>query len=117
MNNRLREEIAQLHAQICSGLADPNRILLLYSLYERPSNVGDLAEALQIPQPSVSRHLKILRERGLVCAEREGQQVIYALADGRVIKALDLLREVMSERFASQYTLARSVAEETPIKE
>ena len=109
MNNQLREEIAQLHAQICSGLADTNRILLLYTLAERPHSVGELADALEMSQPTVSRHLKILKERGLVCAEREGQQVVYALADSRVIQALDLLRAVMGERLENQYTLARAV--------
>src|SRR5258707_5027446 len=104
MDNQLREEIANLHAQICSGLADPNRILLLYTLADCPHNVGELAEALGMPQPTVSRHLKILRERGLVCAEREGQQVVYALGDDRVIQALDLLRAVMAERLENQYT-------------
>jgi ArsR family transcriptional regulator len=108
MDNQLREEIAQLHAQICSGLADPNRILILYALAEGPRNVGDLAEVFEMPQPTVSRHLKTLRERGLVSSRREGQLVYYTLADQRVIQALDLLRAVMSERLENQMTLART---------
>lgn len=114
MQKQLREEIARLHAQICSGLAEPNRILLLYTLEEGPHSVGELAEELELPQPTVSRHLNILKERGMVCAERERQQIVYSLADERVIQALDLLRAVLGERLESQYTVSRSTAEKIP---
>jgi DNA-binding transcriptional ArsR family regulator len=111
MDIKLREEITQLHAQICSGLADSNRILLLYALSEQPHTVGNLAEILAVPQPTVSRHLKVLRERGLVTAAREGQTVCYHLADERVIQALDLLRAVLGQHLENRASLARSVAQ------
>ena len=53
----LTQEITKLHANICSGLADPRRILILYALYEKPTNVSDLANSLGIGQPAASRHL------------------------------------------------------------
>jgi len=109
MDTGLREEVAQLHAQICNALADPNRILILYALEEGIRNVSQLSELLNLPQPTVSRHLKTLRERGLVCAQREGQMVYYILKDSRVIEALDLLRAVLGEQLQSQITLAKRV--------
>src|SRR5690349_8419289 len=102
MEQKVREEIAQLHAHICGGLADSNRILLLYLLADEPHNVTDLAHRLGLPQPTVSRHLKILRERGIVCAERDGQSVYYSLADYRIIQALDLLRELLAVQLGNQ---------------
>jgi DNA-binding transcriptional ArsR family regulator len=107
----LTQEITSLHAGICSALADPNRILILYALHEKPSNVSDLAEALGISQPTASRHLNLLRERGLVEARREGQSVVNTLADERVIQALDLLRAVLASNLKSQAVLAKSVSE------
>lgn len=106
MDRNLKEEVIQLHAHVCSGLADTNRILLLYSLYEKPRNVTELAELLGVPQPTVSRHLKILRERGMVIAHRDGQSVIYHVSDPRIIQALDLLRSVMTNNLRSQAALA-----------
>ena len=106
MDRNLRDEVIQLHAHVCSGLADTNRILLLYNLSENPRNVTELAELLGVPQPTVSRHLKILRERGLVSAHREGQAVIYQVSDPRIIQALDLLRSVMNNNLRSQAALA-----------
>jgi len=108
----LLQEINQLHANICGALADPSRILILYLLSEGPLNVNTLVEKLDLPQPTVSRHLKVLRERGLVIAERDGQSVYYTLADSRVIEALDLLRTVLGERLSKQATLANSVTRE-----
>ena len=107
----LTEEITALHAGICSALADPRRILILYALNEKPSNVSDIAEALRIGQPTASRHLNLLRERGLVTAKREGQSVVNTLADQRVIQALDLLREILASNLQSQAVLAESVTE------
>jgi ArsR family transcriptional regulator len=107
----LTEEITALHAGICSALADPRRILMLYALNEKPSNVSDIAQALGISQPTASRHLNLLRERGLVTAKREGQSVVNTLADQRIIQALDLLRAVLASNLQSQAVLAESVSE------
>ena len=96
MQTNLRREVHQLHAEICHAISDPNRILILYELREGPRNVGELAENLSLSQPTVSRHLKVLRDRRMVLAEREGTNVYYTLADQRVIQALNLLREVLA---------------------
>ena len=72
MDERLEREVNLLHASICQALADPKRILILYALSEGPRTVTELTEALDVPQPTVSRHLKVLRERRLVSTERDG---------------------------------------------
>ncbi len=101
----LPEEITQLHADICSALGDPRRILILYRLAEKPSTVNDLAEKIGASQPATSRHLKTLRERGLVHASRQGATVEYSLADMRLIEALDLLRGVLRDSIAYRASL------------
>lgn len=101
----LTQEITQLHADICSALADPRRILLLYALAEHSDNVSDLAAAIGISQPATSRHLKVLKERGLVSATRNGVNVEYRLKDMRLIEALDLLRAVLRDRLAHNASL------------
>jgi len=103
----LQQEVTQLHADICSALADPSRILILYALNEKNYTVNDLAEVIGIPQPSVSRHLKVLRERNLVQAIRQGMNVEYHLLDRRLIEALDLLRGVMHDRITHRASLVQ----------
>jgi DNA-binding transcriptional ArsR family regulator len=112
MDSRLREEILVLHANICEGLADPTRILILYTLDEKARNVTELAAALGVSQPTTSRHLKMLRNRGMVIAERKAQAVVYSLTDRRVIEALDILRAVLADGLHSQGKLASSVTKD-----
>jgi DNA-binding transcriptional ArsR family regulator len=107
--SKLEEEVSSLHAEICAGLADPKRILILYSLAERPCNVNELAAALSMPQPLVSRHLKVLRERGMVLATRHGQTVEYRLGDARLIEALDLLRGVLRDNLSRRFDLVDQI--------
>jgi len=111
VDQALVEEINLLHAQVCQGVADPTRILILYSLADDPRYVTELAEMLGVRQPTVSHHLKVLRDRGLVTATREGNAVRYALRDRRVIQALDLLRAVMADLLAERAKLAHAIAE------
>jgi DNA-binding transcriptional ArsR family regulator len=112
MDSNLKAEITELHAQVCSGLSDPTRILILYKVAEKPINVSELAETLEIPQPTVSRHLKVLRDRRMVISQRDGQSVFYSISDKRIIQALDLLREVMSSSLEDQVALIHSASQE-----
>lgn len=82
---------------------------MLYALNESPRNVTELTNELGIPQPTASRHLKVLRERGLVRAVKQGTTVTYHIADTRLIQALDLLRAVMRERLAYRASLVTEI--------
>ena len=105
------QEVIQLHAEICAGLADPKRILILYALSEKPCNVNELGTYLGLNQPMVSRHLKVLRERGMVQANRVGASVEYSLADVRLIQALDLLRSVLHDHLSHRAELFEAFVE------
>ncbi len=107
VNPTLKQEIIQLEADFCAALSDPTRILILYALNEKSLNVTELTNELGTPQPTTSRHLKVLRERGLVYTERQGTIVTYHLADQRVIQALDLLRSAMRDRLTQQASLVK----------
>lgn len=111
--DNLSQEVHQLHAGLCSALADPWRILLLYTLNESPCTVNDIAAKLGMSQPTTSRHLKILREQGLVRATRLGANVEYSLVDSRLIEALDLLREVLRDRLQHTARLLETTEERT----
>ncbi|RAX50368.1 transcriptional regulator [Arthrobacter sp. AQ5-05] len=67
------------HDDIFSALADPTRRRLLEALREDSCSVGSLVEALGVSQPTVSKHLKVLREAGLVSMRADGQRRYYAL--------------------------------------
>ncbi len=68
--------------KVMKALSDPNRVKIIKMLQHKTMCVCEMREALQIAQPSVSKHLKILEEAGLVSSRKEGQWVNYYLADG-----------------------------------
>ncbi|TEU18993.1 MAG: transcriptional regulator [Anaerolineales bacterium] len=109
MDKLLQNKLAQFHAGICQALADTTRIAILYELAEGRKNVSQLVEALGSPQATVSRHLKVLRERGMVNNERDGVNVYYSLADQRIIKALELLRGIMADILTQRRRLAEAL--------
>jgi DNA-binding transcriptional ArsR family regulator len=107
MDEHLRDEVTRLHAQVCSALGDPNRILIIYALKEGSLNVGEIAETLNSSQPTISRHLKTLRDSGIVKAHRNGQSIYYTISDRRVLQALDLLRAVLADTLEGTANLAQ----------
>lgn len=96
--SQLKQELINLEANFCSGLGDPTRLLVLYTLFEGNKNVTELMEELKISQPNISRHLKILREKNLVKFSKSGTTVNYELTDPRIIEALDMLRKIMRDQ-------------------
>ena len=62
-----------------SALSDPSRRAMLELLLEQPRAVGELVERLGLTQPGTSKHLRVLREAGLVRVRTEAQRRIYAL--------------------------------------
>ncbi len=77
-------QIMREFIKVMKALSDPNRVKIVKMLQYKTMCVCEMREALQIAQPSVSKHLKILEEAGLVANKKEGQWVNYYLADGSI---------------------------------
>ncbi|MCB0119126.1 MAG: winged helix-turn-helix transcriptional regulator [Anaerolineales bacterium] len=101
----LTQEISQLEANLCSAFSDATRLMILYALNDQPRNVTELANGLGVTQPTISRHLKVLRDHGLVQTTRQGVTITYSLGDDRLIQALDILRAVLHDILTSKANL------------
>ncbi|MBO0919565.1 winged helix-turn-helix transcriptional regulator [Cellulomonas sp. zg-ZUI222] len=96
---------AVLHA-----LADPSRRTVLEILRDHDATAGELAEALPIARPGVSRHLRVLRDAGLVEARQEAQRRIYRLRPEALIEVddwLDDYRALWTNRLDALHTEIR----------
>ena len=71
-----------------AALADPTRVQIVDALAKRARTVSEIVELFSISQPSISRHLRILREAGLVSVQPEGRQRLYDL-DPRPLHEID----------------------------
>lgn len=82
------------------SLADPARLRLLALLERQELGVGELAGILQLPQSSVSRHLKVLAEQGWVVSRQERTANLYSMANGELRKSARALWELARSEMA-----------------
>jgi ArsR family transcriptional regulator, zinc-responsive transcriptional repressor len=74
-------QVLDTAGDILRALAAPVRIAIVLQLLESQRCVHELVDALQVPQPLVSQHLRILKAAGVVEGERSGREVLYRLVD------------------------------------
>jgi ArsR family transcriptional regulator len=112
-------DIDSLQAEVMKALAHPRRLQVLHILAAGPSSVAAIATALGMTQPNTSQHLAVMRQSGVVEADRSGREVRYRLADPQVTTACALMRGVLERRLqrlaeaAIQQRSADSVAPAT----
>jgi DNA-binding transcriptional ArsR family regulator len=85
-----------------AALAEPNRFRIVELLRSGPRAVNDISDRLHLNQPQASKHLRVLKDAGLVDAEIQGQQRVYALRPKPLRQMhdwLDRYRQVWEERF------------------
>ena len=87
------------------ALGDPNRREILTLLSGGGRSVQEIAEALPISRPAVSRHLRLLKEAGFVAEEPRGTRRIYRLHDDGVRAVEEYLRQVWGS-VAARFTIA-----------
>jgi len=108
----LEIEVGLLHERICSALGDATRIMILYALSENELYVNELADILGLPQPTVSRHLRVLRDSNLVATDRQGTAVRYSLRDTRIIQSLDLMRRILADQLQTEAVISSTIQEQ-----
>ena len=100
-------QLYELHAAICQTLANPKRLEVIDRLRDGEIPVSELAEDMGISQANLSQHLAVMRQKGIVTTRREGLSVYYRLSNPKIIKACDLMRQVLLEHLEAGAALAR----------
>lgn len=88
---QLSEETLQLIASHFRVLSEPVRLRLLHELREGEASVNELADRLEISQPSASKHLAVLRDQGLVRRRKEGTSARFSIAADFVFQLCDIV--------------------------
>jgi DNA-binding transcriptional ArsR family regulator len=91
------------------ALGDPNRRAIVELLGAAGRSVGELADALPISRPAVSRHLRLLKEAGLVVEESQGTRRIYSLH----VQGVEAVEEYLTEVWGDVVSRFRLMAENT----
>lgn len=104
------DRIFELHAEVCKTLANPWRLRLIELLRDGELPLKALVEETGIPLANVSQHLNIMKAAGVVEVRREGSRSFYRLANPKILKAFDLMREVLRDRLAETREVARALS-------
>ncbi len=91
----LREDDYERLARTFRALGHRTRLAILLRIAKGEFCVGDLQEHLDRSQSNISQHLAVLRDRGLIVAERRGNNVCYNLADKRIARIIEVASEMV----------------------
>jgi DNA-binding transcriptional ArsR family regulator len=97
-----KEDFYNLHADICKTLSNTRRQAIIDNIRKSEMTVNSLAKKIGIPQANLSQHLAILRVKGVVRAKREGNNTYYSITNPKIIKAYDLISEILKETIQSR---------------
>ncbi|KXB05718.1 hypothetical protein AKJ50_00015 [candidate division MSBL1 archaeon SCGC-AAA382A13] len=99
------EELYQIHADLCQMLSNPTRLKILEKLKDEEKTVSELVSEIGVRQANLSQHLAELRKRNLVKNRREGANIYYSVAHPKIVKACNLIREVVFEQLSENQKL------------
>lgn len=99
------DELFERHADFCQVLCNAKRQKLLYVLQDGERTVSELAAATDISQPTVSQHLRKMRDKGVVTNRSEGNRSYYRLRDDRLLEASNTIRQVLLDTLEEDHRL------------
>lgn len=102
MKSERGKQIYEAHADFCKTFSHPVRLAILDKFRDGEKTVSQLQAEIGARQSAISQQLSILRRLGIVRARREGRVVYYNLTDQRVLKAYDIVDEVVRETIRVQ---------------
>ena len=91
-------ELYKLHAEVCKVFSNPIRLEILNLLRDKKMSVTELINKTELSQANISQHLSIMKSKGIVASERNGKNIFYKLTNVKIIKAFDIIREVLGGR-------------------
>jgi len=110
MTDELNRKLYEMHAEICKVLTSAKRIEILNLLREGERSVGEIASLAEITQTNVSQHLSFLRQKGMVVSRREGTNIFYTVANPKIFKAMDTMKEVLLERLQDEQEIVAGLS-------
>ena len=109
MGISMEKIIYEKHAEMCKVFTSPIRVEILDILRNGTKSVNELVRLTEVNQSSVSQHLQIMREKGIVRAEKKGNQVFYSLSNPKISEAFGILKEILTDQLAESGALYRSI--------
>ena len=101
------KELYKIHAEMCKVFSNSTRLEILNLLRDKEMSVTELIEKTRLSQANISQHLSIMKSKGIVTSNRKGKNIYYKLTNPKIIKAFDIMREVLTERLRENGEIVR----------
>jgi ArsR family transcriptional regulator len=108
----IKKNFYNLHSDICKTIGNPVRQAIIDTLRSRELTVTELVNETGITQATISQHLAILRNRGIVNFRRGGNNIYYSISNPKIIQAYDLISEVLQKTFQDKHKMINDAIEE-----
>ena len=105
------KEIYNLHAEICKVFSNPIRLEILNLLRDKEMSVTELIHTSKLSQANISQHLSIMKSKGIVVSKRNGKNIYYKLSNPKIVKAFDIIRDVLTENLKRNGNVVKKLQE------
>ena len=103
------KELYGLHAEMCKVFSSPVRLEILNLLRDKEMTVTGLIEKTKLSQANISQHLGIMKNKGIVESNRKGKNIYYELTNPKIVRAFDMIREVLAEKLKRNDKIAKEL--------
>ena len=103
--------IFDLQAELCSAMSHSIRLQIVHLLRDGPKRVNAIADELGVGQATISRHLAILRNVGILSAQRQGTDMLYQIVNPRITEICEAMRSVLAERESQRSEILQNFQE------
>jgi ArsR family transcriptional regulator, virulence genes transcriptional regulator len=109
-----QRSIFEIQADLCRCMSSATRIEIVHVLRDGPQRVSEIARITSQPQTTISRHLGVLRNGGIVISHRHAQDIVYQIANPKIVNICDMMREVLMEEATHRAKLVEGFQDEHP---
>jgi len=101
------KKLYEVHAEMCKVFSNSTRLEILNLLRDKQLSVTELIEKTRLSQANISQHLSIMKSKDIVASDRKGKNVYYRLTNPKIIKAFDIIRDVLAEKLKKNRNVVR----------
>ena len=102
-------ELYKIHAELCKVFSNSTRLEILNLLRDKEMSVTELIEKTKLSQANISQHLSIMKYKDIVISDRKGKNIYYKLTNPKIIKAFDIIKEVLAEKLKKNGKMVKNL--------
>ena len=103
------KELYKIHAEMCKVFSNSTRLEILNLLRDKELSVTELIEKTKLSQANISQHLSIMKSKSIVVSNRKGKNIYYKLTNPKIIKAFDIIREILAEKLKENEKIVKKL--------